>query len=96
MRPDQQDYQGTAVTVEVAQKLEVPHLMLLINKVLPSFDFESLQQKVEAAYNIPVAGVLPESEEMIGLGSSEIFCLKYPDHPITKTLQGIASRIMKE
>jgi len=96
MRPDQQDYQGTAVTVEVEQKLEVPHLMLLINKVLPSLDCESLRQKIEAAYNVSVAGILPESEEMIGLGSSEIFCLKYPDHPITKTLHGVASRIMKE
>ena len=33
MRPDQQDYQGTGVTVEVARKLDVPRMMLLVNKV---------------------------------------------------------------
>jgi len=96
MRPDQQDYQGTAVTVEVAQKLEVPRLMIVVNKVLPSFDFEALKQKVEKIYDVPVAGVLPESEEMIALGSSGIFCLKFPNHPLTKTLRSIAEQVISE
>jgi len=38
MRPDQQDYQGTSVTVEVARKLDVPRLMVLVNKVPAVFD----------------------------------------------------------
>ncbi|MFN7209589.1 MAG: MinD/ParA family protein, partial [Aggregatilineales bacterium] len=29
MRPDQQDFQGTSVTVEVARKLDVPRMMLV-------------------------------------------------------------------
>jgi MinD-like ATPase involved in chromosome partitioning or flagellar assembly len=28
LRPDQQDFQGTGVTVEVARKLDVPRLMM--------------------------------------------------------------------
>ena len=35
LRPDRQDFQGTAVTVEVARKLDVPELLLVINKALP-------------------------------------------------------------
>jgi len=38
MRPDQQDYQGTSVTVEVARKLDVPNMMLIVNKVPAVFD----------------------------------------------------------
>ena len=38
MRPDSQDYQGTAVTVEVARKLGVPRLLLVVNKVPSSFN----------------------------------------------------------
>ncbi len=35
MRPaDQQDYQGTAVIVEVAGKLSIPRVLLVVNKVL--------------------------------------------------------------
>jgi len=33
LRPDQQDYQGTSVTTEVARKLDVPDLKLIVNKV---------------------------------------------------------------
>ena len=40
LRPDQQDYQGTAVTVGVAKKLGVPEMHLLVNKVLTSLDFD--------------------------------------------------------
>ena len=32
MRPDQQDYQGTGVTVEVARKLDVPRMLMIVNK----------------------------------------------------------------
>jgi MinD-like ATPase involved in chromosome partitioning or flagellar assembly len=96
MRPDQQDYQGTAVTVEIARKLDVPRLMLVINKVLPSFDFEGLKQRVARIYDVPVAGILPETEEMIELGSSGLFSLKYPDHSLTETLRRIADQITAE
>ena len=50
LRPDQQDYQGTAVTVEVARNLEVPLMLLVVNKVLESFDRDALKEQVERAY----------------------------------------------
>src|SRR5579884_4182854 len=59
LRPDQQDFQGTAVTVEVARKLKVKRLLLVVNKALPALDTVSLRQQVQAAYEAPVAGVLP-------------------------------------
>lgn len=94
LRPDQQDFQGTAVTVDVARKLKVPKLLLAINKVLPAFDFDVLRKQVEMTYNTSVAGILPLSEEMIQLGSSDIFCLRYADHPFSKTVKEIAEQII--
>ena len=38
MRPDNQDFQGTAVTAELARRLEVKQMLLLVNKVPPSMD----------------------------------------------------------
>ena len=94
LRPDQQDYQGTAVTVEVARKLDVPRMLLVVNKVLPDFDFTAVQHEVEKSYGVPVAGVLPLSSEMIRLASRSLFCLQYPDHPLTQRLRQIAARVM--
>lgn len=96
LRPDQQDYQGTAVTVDVAHKLDVPRLILVLNKMLPALDFDAMQQQVEAAYGVPVAGILPLSEEMVRLGSRDVFCLRYPDHPFTEVINKIAAQITAE
>jgi MinD-like ATPase involved in chromosome partitioning or flagellar assembly len=93
MRPDRQDYQGTAVTVEVARKLDVPNLLMVVNKVLASLDLKALAQRVEATYHAPVAAVLPESDDMLRLASSGVFCLQYPDHVITAELKRLAERV---
>jgi MinD-like ATPase involved in chromosome partitioning or flagellar assembly len=73
LRPDHQDYQGTAVTVEVSRHLEVPKMFLIINKSPESFDREALAAKVASTYGCEVAGVLPHAEEMMTLASSGIF-----------------------
>jgi len=94
LRPDQQDLQGTAVTVEVARKLKVKRLLLVVNKVLPKLDKASLRQQVQHIYSAPVAGILPVSEEMIELGSAGIFSLASPDHPYSQGVREIAVQIM--
>lgn len=94
LRPDQQDYQGTAVTVDVARKLEVPKLLMVVNKAPTVFDFNQLKKRVEETYDAPVAGVLPHSDEMMVLASSGIFSLKYPDNPLSMVIDGIAKQVM--
>src|SRR5260370_9906422 len=95
LRPDQQDFQGTAVTVDGARQLKVKHLLLVVNKVLPKLNTISLRQQVQTVYDAPVAGVLPVSEEMIELGSAGIFSLAYPDHPYSQGVREIAAWIVK-
>ncbi|MDX2272157.1 MAG: MinD/ParA family protein [Cyanobacteriota bacterium] len=94
LRPDRQDFQGTAVTVDVARKLEVPKMILVVNKALPSFDFEKMKRQVEATYKANVGGILPLSEEMVQLASSGIFSLRFPNHAWSKTLRQIAAQVM--
>ena len=93
LRPDQQDFQGTAVTVDVARKLDVPHLFLVINKALSSYDFDDLRQQVETIYDGPVATILPLSEDVARLQSADIFSLRYPDHPFSQGIQEIVAHI---
>ncbi len=93
LRPDQQDFQGTAVTVDVARKLDVPNLFLVINKALTSYDFDALRKQVEGIYDSKVAAILPLSEDVARLQSSDIFSLRYPDHPFTKSIQNVVNLI---
>jgi len=89
LRPDSQDYLGTGVVLYAGKKLDVPRLGLLINQVPISFDFDKIKSRVESTYDCPVIGILPHSEEMLRLASSGIFVHRYPEHPITKSLQNI-------
>jgi MinD-like ATPase involved in chromosome partitioning or flagellar assembly len=94
MRPDQQDYQGTSVTVEIARKLGVPNMYLVVNKVPQSFDQNQIKAKVESIYNCDVAVIIPHSEEIMTLASAGIFTLEYPDHPIAKLYKQLAARLL--
>ena len=96
LRPDQQDYQGTSVTVEVARKLDVPRMMLIVNKTPQVFDSDEVRLRVEQTYNCEVAAVLPHSDEMMALASSGIFALRYPDHPVTAAYRQIAAKLMSK
>jgi MinD-like ATPase involved in chromosome partitioning or flagellar assembly len=90
MRPDQQDYQGTSVTVEVARKLSVPRMVLVVNKTPQVLDREEIKKKVESTYNCPVAAVIPHSDEMMALASSGIFTLEYPDNEVSDLYRQVA------
>jgi MinD-like ATPase involved in chromosome partitioning or flagellar assembly len=95
LRPDRQDFQGTAVTVDIARRLEVPKMLLLVNKALSSFDFVALKKEVEETYGAPVASIVPLTEEMMQLGSSDIFSLRFPDHPLTQIYNNIAALLLE-
>lgn len=91
MRPDHQDYQGTSVTVEVARKLGVKNLMLLVNKAPTSFDLVALKDRIEKTYSATVAAVIPHSDDLMTLGSSGVFSLRNPDHEVTGKYKHVAS-----
>jgi MinD-like ATPase involved in chromosome partitioning or flagellar assembly len=93
LRPDHQDFQGTAVTVEVAKRLKVPNLLMVINKALSSLDFDALKRQVEDTYHTPVAAIFPLTEKMLELASSGVFCLRYPEEPFARTVKALAQQV---
>lgn len=94
MRPDSQDYEGTGITIEVARQLEVPNLMLVVNKTPAALNQAALKAQVEKTYGCPVAAVMPHSDELMTLGSEGLFVLRFPTHPITTLYKDIANRFM--
>ena len=94
MRPDQQDYQGASVTVEVARRLQVARLVLIVNKTPSVFNVDDVKARVEQTYDCDVGAVLPHADEMMALASAEVFALRYPDHPITDALARLAKTLL--
>jgi len=94
LRPDQQDYEGTGVTLEVARKLKVPDTMLIVNKIPASFDFEDVKSQVEQAYRCPVIAVLPHSDDLMALASGSLYCLRYPEQALTEHYSRIAATLL--
>jgi MinD-like ATPase involved in chromosome partitioning or flagellar assembly len=94
MRPDRQDFQGTAVTLELARRLEVERILVIVNKIPSGMNRTALREQVETAYRAPVAGMLPLCAEMAELASSGIFVNRYPDHPLSRELGRICDQIM--
>ncbi|MBK8618840.1 MAG: MinD/ParA family protein [Anaerolineales bacterium] len=93
LRPDSQDYQGTIVTVDVAKKLDVPKMLMVVNKVPSTFDLADVRTRVEQTYNATVAAVFPHSDEMMTLASSGIFAIQYPDNVMTKALRSLVDQL---
>ena len=93
LRPDKQDYQGTAVTVDIARRLEVPELLLLVNKVPSTADLASVAADVAKAYSTDVAGVLPLSEDVVSNASGGLFSVTNPDHAWSRTVAAVAARL---
>jgi septum site-determining protein MinD len=95
MRPDQQDFQGTAVTVEVARQLDVPEMYLLVNKTPESFNFEDVKQRVTQTYGCQVAAVIQHSDEIMTLASAGIFVIKHPSHEVTRKYSQVADLLAR-
>jgi MinD-like ATPase involved in chromosome partitioning or flagellar assembly len=94
LRPDQQDFQGTAVTVDISRSLGVPNMRLVVNKALSRYDFKQMRADIEKIYGVPVAGIMPLTEDMVENQSSDIFSLAYPDHPWSKGVKEVAENLL--
>jgi len=95
LRTDQRDFQGSAVLVDVARKLEVPRLYLVVNEALFAYEPDGLRPQIEETYGAPVAAVIPLSEDVAALQSSAIFSIRFPDHIVSQRIREIVAIIEK-
>ncbi len=93
LRPDQQDFQGTAVTVELAKHLEVPETMLVLNKVLDTMDFNALREKCESVFGVAVGAIIPLSEEVLHLGSNGLITVIDEDNPYSHSIKALTELV---
>ena len=94
VRPDQQDYYGTAVLTEIAAKLEVPKVYLIVNKVYARLDPAELRARLQEVFGHEIIGMIPLSEDFAALASEGLFIHRYPEHPISLSIRDITQRIL--
>lgn len=94
LRPDDQDIQGTAVTVDVAHSLDVPTLLLMVNKALPNLDRNDLKEQFESEFHAKVAGILPLTFDVAENASKDLFALAFPDHEWSQELDEVMVAIL--
>ena len=96
LRPDNQDFQGTAVTVDIARSLDVTNLFLMVNKAVPDrYDYADLKQQIEKTYGAPLTGILPLSFDIADNASKDLFSLADPNHAWSKELRKVAAAILE-
>jgi len=83
----------TSTTIEVARKLGVPRVGLIVNDVPAMYDPAQVKAEVETTYGCP-ATIIPHSDELAALSGKGIFTLQYPDHPVTMALQEAIAILM--
>ena len=95
LRPDNQDFQGTAVTVDIARSLDIANLLLMVNKAVPNkYDYQKLKDQIETAYKAKLTGILPLNFDIADNASKDIFSLRYPDHDWSKELVKVAQAVL--
>lgn len=90
MRPDTQDYLGTAVAIEVAERLDVPEIRMVVNKLPDHFDPEQVRERVATSYDVPIGTLLPLSEDLLTLASGGLAVLTFPTHPWSERVRALA------
>ena len=96
LRPDNQDYQGTSISLEVARRIGITCTSLVVNKIPGSYDPAEVRTRIEEAYGCEVIGAIPLSEDMAETGSKEVFMLKHPDHSFSDAIREISEHIMEK
>ncbi len=90
-----QELQGTAVYIDVAQRLvDNLDIQLLVNQVAPDFNLGDIRRKMLQTYHVPVLEILPYTQEL--KQHSGVFCLHYPDHPITHMIRAVGSQLAQK
>lgn len=87
LHPDKQDFQGIAVLVNIARKLQVPKTNLVLNDTPDALDIVSAQSELEHTYQCGKGTILPHTKEIMALVSRQPFVLRYPQSPLTNNLK---------
>lgn len=96
LRPDHQNYMGTAVTISIAAELGLDRLILVVNEAPVSIDTTTIAAEIEQSFKHEVSVVFPYSDQLSALGGTAVFTLQYPDHAMTDLYRQLVRQCVPE
>ncbi|MCP4176285.1 MAG: MinD/ParA family protein [bacterium] len=93
-RIDQQDFEGTSVTIEIAKKLKVKNIYIIINMVPNTYKNIEIREKISKRFKCEILESIPYIPELAGLGSKDLFCKVMPNSLWSKKIDTISSKFL--
>jgi MinD-like ATPase involved in chromosome partitioning or flagellar assembly len=97
LRPDQQEYQGTALLVEIGSRLNIPHVYVVTNEVSDSLDRASIIEEVRRVFHAECIAILPHQDLPALHKQDALMVFNQPDNQISleiKKLAGVLTQAM--
>ncbi|TFG11530.1 MinD/ParA family protein [Candidatus Thorarchaeota archaeon] len=88
-RIDEQDLLGTAATLSVARKLQVPEIQIVINKKPSIYEDNAIKREVEKKFKEKVATIIPLLPLLIEAGSRYVVTMRHPDSQFTACMNDL-------
>jgi MinD-like ATPase involved in chromosome partitioning or flagellar assembly len=93
LHPEKYDFQGTAVTVDMIRRLQIPAIHLVLNDVQDSLNVEDVRLQLEQTYHCASSIVINHTVDLMTLPGGQLFVMRYPKHPLTIQINELASQI---
>jgi len=93
--PEPAGHQGSAITLDVAERLGVTRRWIVLNRALAAPVPDVDRVVLESAFRVPLLGALPEASELEPPATGP-FVLEHPAHPWSGALYGVASDLLDD
>lgn len=93
MSLDRQDYQGTGVLVDLARRMEMPYITIVVNNVTGMYEPNEVRAEVSRVYDCTVGAVVPHVTTMAAPGASAIQAVDMPDNAAVLALEPVATLV---
>lgn len=93
MSLDRQDYQGTGVLVDLARRMEMPFITIVVNNVAGLYEANEVRAEVGRVYNCQVGAVVPHVPTLAALGETGIQAVDMPDNSAVLALEPVATLV---
>lgn len=92
MRLDRQDYQGTAVTLDVAERLDIDKLLIIANMVPAVYGRDAVEKELYETFGQP-GRVISHCNDFAASSHRQIFVYEHPHGTYTTQLRRVAETL---
>lgn len=93
---DKQDYQGTGVLIDVARRIGVPEIFLIVNSVPHNFNFAQVIEEVKSTYRCKQTFITPHDMALLQPDTYDVTGTAHFELPFSQAIKQIAALVIRE